>query len=52
MGKEYQAVSIVAAKYIVDILIFPSLVFYYFNYTNIFYHHTKAILLDNLDDLL
>ena len=52
MDKEYRVVSIIIAKYIIDILIFLLLVFYYLNYANVFYHYTKAILLDNLDDLL
>ena len=52
VGKEYRVVSIVIAKYIIDILVFLSLVPHHFNYTNVFYHHTKAVLLDNLDDLL
>ena len=52
MGKEYRAVSIIIVKRVIDILVFPLLVFYYLNYTNVFYYHTKTILLDNLGDLL
>ena len=52
MGKEYRVVGIVIAEYIIDILMFLSLVFYYLNYANIFYYYVKAILPDNLGDLL
>ena len=52
MGEEYQVVSIVIAKYIIDILVFLSLVFHYLNYINVFYYYAKTILLDNLGDLL
>ena len=52
MCEEYRVISIIIAKYIIDILIFLSLVFHHLNYTNVFYYYTKAILLDNLDNLL
>ena len=52
VGEEYRAVGIVAAEYVVDILVFPSLVFYHFNYANVFYHHAEAVLPDDLGDLL
>ena len=52
MGKEYRVVSIVIVEYIIDIFVFFLFVFYYLNYTNIFYYYTKTILLDNLYDLL
>ena len=52
MGEEYRVVSIIIAKYIINILVFFLLVFHYLNYTNIFYYYTKAILLNNLDNLL
>ena len=52
VDKEYRVVNIVIAEYIIDILVLSPLVFYYLNYTNIFYYYAKAILLDNLDDLL
>ena len=52
MGKEYRVVSIVIAEYIIDILVFLLLVFHYLNYVNVFYYYAKAILLDNLGDLL
>ena len=52
IDKEYRVVSIVIVEYIIDILVFPLFVFYYLNYTNVFYYHTKTILLDNLGDLL
>ena len=52
VDKEYRVVSIIIAKYVIDILVFFLLVFHYLNYTNIFYYYTKTILLDNLDDLL
>ena len=52
MGKEYRVVSIIIAKYIIDILIFLSLIFHHLNYINIFYYYAKTILLDNLDNLL
>ena len=52
VDKEYRVVSIVVAKYVVDILVFLSLVFYHFNYVNVFYYYTEAVLLDNLNNLL
>ena len=52
MSEEYQVVNIVIAKYVIDIFMLFLFVFYYLNYTNIFYYYTKAILLDNLDNLL
>ena len=52
ISEEYRVVSIIIAKYVIDILVFLLFVFYYLNYTNIFYYYTKTILLDNLGDLL
>ena len=52
MSEEYRAVSIIIAEYIIDILVFLSLVFHHLNYANIFYYYAKAVLPDNLDDLL
>ena len=52
VGEEYRVVSIIIAEYVIDILVFLSLVFHYFNYTNVFYYYAKAILLDNLDNFL
>ena len=52
IGEEYRAVGIVIAEYVIDILVLLPLVFYYLNYANVFYHHAKAILLDDLGDLL
>ena len=51
IGREYQAVSIIISKSFVDILVLSLFVFYHFNYTNIFYYHAKAVLLDNLHNL-
>ena len=52
INKEYRVVSIVIVEYIIDIFVFSLFVFYYLNYINVFYYYTKAILLDNLDNLL
>ena len=52
MSEEYRVVGIVIAKCVIDILVFPSLVFHYLNYTNVFYYHAKAVLPDDLGDLL
>ena len=52
IDKEYRVVSIVTTEYIIDILVFPSFVFHYLNYANMFYYHAKAVLPDNLGDLL
>ena len=52
VGEEYRAVGIVVAECVVDILVFLLLVFYYFNYANVFYHYAEAVLPDNLGDLL
>ena len=52
ISKEYRVVSIVISKSFIDILILFLFVFHYLNYANIFYYHTKTILLDNLDNLL
>ena len=52
IGEEYRVVGIVIAEYVIDILMFLLLVFHYLNYTNVFYYYIKAILLDNLGDLL
>ena len=46
--EEYRVASIITLEYIVDILIFFLVILYYLNYFYIFYHHAKAILLDNL----
>ena len=52
VGEEYQVVNIITAKSIIDILIFLLFVFHHLNYANIFYYYAKAILPDNLSDLL
>ena len=52
IDKEYQVVSIIIAKCVIDILVFLLFVFHYLNYANIFYYYAKTILLDNLGDLL
>ena len=52
INKEYRVVSIVIVEYIINIFVFSLFVFYYLNYINVFYYYTKAILLDNLDNLL
>ena len=52
INKEYRVVSIITTKYIVNMFIFFSLIFYYLNYINVFYYYAKTILLDNLGDLL
>ena len=52
ISEEYRVVSIVIVEYVIDILVFPLLVFHHLNYTDIFYYHTKAISPDNLGDLL
>ena len=52
MGEEYRVVSIVIAKYIIDIFLFSTLVSHYLNYANVFYYYAKTVLLDNLYDFL
>ena len=52
ISEEYRAVGIVIFKSFVDMLVLSSFVFYHFNYANIFHYYTKAILPDNLNDLL
>ena len=52
VSKEYRAVSIVASESFVDIFVLSSFVFHHLNYTNVFHHHAKAILPDDLGDLL
>ena len=52
IGKEYRAISIFIAKYIIDIFEFFLLIFHYLNYANVFHYYAKTILLDNLGDLL
>ena len=52
VGEEHWAVGIVVAECVVDVLVFPPLVFYHFNYANVFYYYAEAVLSDNLGDLL
>ena len=52
ISEEYRVVNIIVSKSFVDILMLSLFVFHYFNYANIFYYYAKAILLDDLDDLL
>ena len=52
VGEEYRVASIVTAEYVIDILVFPLLVFHHLHYANVFYYHAKAVLLDDLGDLL
>ena len=52
MGEEHRAAGIVTAECVIDVLVFPSLVFHHLHYANVFYYHAEAVLLDDLGDLL
>ena len=51
VSEEYRVVGIVVSKSFVDMLVLPSFVFYYFDYTNVFYYYAKAISPNNLCNL-
>ena len=52
VGEEYRVADIVIAECVIDVLVFLSLVFHHLYYANVFYHHAKAVLPDDLGDLL
>ena len=52
ISEEYRVVSIIIFESFVDILVLSSFIFYHFNYANIFHYYAKAILPNNLNNLL
>ena len=52
VSEEYRAVDIVVFESFVDMFVLFSFVFHHLNYANVFYYYAKAILPDDLGDLL